>query len=936
LLALRATGAAIVLFLPTFFMGGTFPILVQGLTRHSAQLGKRISQLYWVNTLGAVAGAMASGFVLLPVLGLRLTIVCAAALNVVAAIVALRLAKALDDETLAPPRSTPEKSAPGESQQSSPLLILIALGVTGATSFGYEVAWTRLLATSISTSTYAFSLMLATFLAGIVIGSAIFQRFSAGGKKISLSMFGCVQTGIGAAAVASLFFFQWIPEVIPPILRITHETFAGLVLAQIVASILVMLPMAILFGFSFPLALVLLRGDDNRNEGRAAIVGKGYAANTLGAIVGALLTGFLLIPWLGSFRVIAVIAGANLILALVLELHTKPHWKAALFANGAVFVAAVAMIWSSALQQRALLTMSAALYGNSYHGHLTLAEIAATTDVVYVEEGLNASVAVLRSDDYVGLRINGKVDASSGDARTQLLLGHLGAAFHPAPKRVLIIGFGSGMTAAAVARYPEVERIDCVEIEPAVIHAAPYFEKLNNRVLEDTRLNLIFDDARSFLLTSRENYDLIISEPSNPWIAGIATLFTDEFYAAVRQRLAPDGMFVQWVQSYSLAPADLKMIVTTLAPHFPEVTLWHAEGPDLLLLGRTEPTPLRFDHLRAAWKNAGLRKDFEVMDVHQPEGIVAYHLLDDAGVRKLAEGSAKNTDDRTLLEYHAPQTLLAHGLSEANHELISALRTGSLPANLDPFEKQAALEAGALTALDLNDVDDAKSFLKELGSDPESFARRIAEGRVALLQNSFIEAKTSFAEALKLNPDSADAAHWLAVAEHRGGDDAAARALLDQWINSHPKFLPLLTDKMEFAVDRQDYSVALLAQLNRMTVMVEPPASEYCRLGAIWMKTGNLAEAESALQKGIAKDPYSYACHLALGEIYREKRNFSDARKEFERVVRFFPDTDATTYRSLAGVDVMLGDRKSAQAILRRGLRMYPEDEGLRLAMKSQ
>jgi tetratricopeptide (TPR) repeat protein len=492
------------------------------------------------------------------------------------------------------------------------------------------------------------------------------------------------------------------------------------------------------------------------------------------------------------------------------------------------------------------------------------------------------------------------------------------------------------MTAAAVARYPEVERIDCVEIEPAVVHAAPYFEKLNNRILEDTRFNIIFDDARSFLLKTQQHYDLIISEPSNPWIAGIATLFTDEFYAAVRERLAPGGMFVQWVQSYSLSPADFKMIVATLAPHFQDVTMWHAEAPDLLLLGRTETVRLSFAHLRAAWENAGLRKDFEAMDLHHPEAMVAYFLLDDAGVRKLTAGGAKNTDDRTRLEYDAPRTLLAHGLTEANHEMIAAVRTGPLPANLEPAERKTALSTGALAALDMNDVETAKRLLNEFGGDADSFERLIGVGRIALLQNAYGEAKALFSEALKLEPKSAEAAHWLAVAEHRNGEDAAARALLEAWIIREPKFLPLLTDKMEFAVDRLDYGVALLAQLNRMAVMHDPVAAEFCRLGAIRMKTGNLAEAEPAFEKGIAKDPYSYACHLGLGETYRETKRYNEARREFEMVVRFFPDADATTYRSLAGVDVMLGDRKAARESLRKGLRIFPEDAGLQAAGRAE
>jgi predicted membrane-bound spermidine synthase/Tfp pilus assembly protein PilF len=941
LLLLRVVGAAVVLIVPTFLMGGTFPVLVAGLTQKSAELGQRVAQLYWVNTLGAVAGALISGFLLLPWMGLRLTIGCAALMNIIAACVAWRLSNsfasaAIDSNTSSNTLARPTEPPNPVDKSSSQPIVIMALGVAGAASFGYEVAWTRLLATSIGSSTYAFTLMLATFLGGIVFGSAIFQRLCAGRGNLSLATLAWTQTGIGAAAVCSLFFFRWIPNLIPPILRLTHETFAGLVLAQVVTSALVMLPMAVLFGFSFPLALVLLGGNAEHSGAQASEVGRGYAANTIGAILGALLAGFWLIPWLGSFRTIAVIAGVNLVLAMALNLRDKPVRMAVLLTGGVVFACAIAMIGNSAIYQRSLLTLSAALYGNSYQGHLTLEEIAATSDVVYAEEGLNASVAALRSDDYVGLRINGKVDASSGDARTQLLLGHLGAAFHPMPKRVLIIGFGSGMTAAAVARYPGVERIDCVEIEPAVIHAASYFERLNNRILEDTRLNLIFDDARSFLPASRENYDLIISEPSNPWIAGIATLFTDEFYSAVRRRLAPGGMFVQWVQSYSLAPADLQMIVATLAPHFSEVTLWHAEGPDFLLLARTVNAPLRFEHLQSAWNNAGLRKDFEAMQVHRPEGVVAYFLLDDAGVRKLAEGGAKNTDDRTLLEYHAPRTLLARGLSEANRQMISPLRTAALPSNLESTARLVASEAGALTALDLQDEEDARRFLKTLDGEPESAARRIAEGRMELLQNSFSGAKSSFAEALKLDPESAEAAHWLALAEHRAGEESEARELLDVWINRRPKSLPLLTDKMDFAVDRQDFGVALLAQLNRMSIMADSVAAEYCRLGAIRMKLGDFAAAKTALERGIAKDGYSYACHLARGEIYRQERNYAEARKEFELVLRYFPDADPTTYRSLAGVDVLVGDRNAARETLRKGLRVFPEDAGLRAAVSGK
>ena len=933
LLLLRFLGAALVLFIPTFLMGGTFPILVQSMRRHSAELGNRVSLLYWINTLGAVAGTLLSGFVLLPVFGLHITVALAALLNLLAGLIALRVAKSagIAQGIAGSPAKAPSL-APEMTRDASTFLLFL-FGVVGSTAFAYEITWTRLLSITIGSSTYAFTLMLATFLLGSAIGSMFFQRYFARSRVASLVTFSRTQTWTGIVAVASLLLFPWIASLVPLVLRLTHQTFGGLVLAQFIVSALTFLPTAIVFGFNFPAVVVLIGHSSGNQSGESATVGKTYAANTLGAILGSLVTGFWLVSWLGNFRVVAFTAGVNLLLALALELRSSRRSVLSLAANLVCILGVIVVGASSLFHNKSLMSLSAVLYGNSYQGHLTLSEIAATNDLVFAADGVNDSISVLRSDDYVALRINGKTDASTGDARTQLLLGHLGAALHPAPRRVLIIGFGSGMTASAVARYPNAERIDCVEIEPAVIRAAPFLKKLNRGVLSDPRLHIIFDDARNFLLTSRKQYDLIVSEPSNPWIAGVATLFTIEYYAAVRQRLAPGGMFVQWVQSYSLAPADLRMIIGSIAPHFPEVTLWRAEGPDLLLLGRTEPSLLQFTRLRSLWQEPAIRRDFEALDVRQPEGLSAYYLLDAAGVRRLAAGSALNTDDRTLLEYHAPQTLLASGLSGENQEMITQFRAAPLPTNLEPSEVQRALEAGSITALDLKDSVTARMFLKALESQPDSATRRIAEGRFALMHDDLSRAKSSFEAALRLEADSPEAMHWLAVAEHTIGDEASARNRIGQILKAHPRFLPALTDEMQFAADRKDFRLSLIAQLNRMTVMPHPPASEYCRLGAIWMKLSNSTEAEPVLLRGISKDPYSYACHLELGELYRATGRTALARQNFEFVVRFYPDYDPAVFAALAGVYNDLADSRAASSILRKGLRLFPANPELEKAI---
>ena len=921
LLAVRFFGAVAVLFAPTFLMGGTLPILARVIARNTDELGGDVSQFYWVNTLGAVVGTLLSGFVLLPAFGLRGTIATAAALNVVSGCVAFKIPTSLRHQQVLE-NSDVVSPSPVLVPQPSSTALLFLFAAVGCTAFTYEIAWTRLLSVTVSSSTYAFTTMLAMFLTGIVLGSASFRYFVARSGKISLVTFSGSQTWIGIAALSSLIAFHWLLPVVPFLLRATNRTFGGLLVAQFVISGLTVLPVATIFGFAFPMVIALFAGTASSSDTSSAIVGRACAANTVGSIVGSLAAGFWLVPYLGSFRVIAAAAGVNFLLAAA----TSTRRVFPLSVN-VLFLVAVFLVGSSShLYNRSLFSSSTVLYGSDYQGRLTLNEVAATSDLVFAKDGINDSVAVSRSDNYVALRINGKVDASTGDVRTQLLLGHLGASFEPTPRRVLIIGFGSGMTVSAVARYPDVERIDCVEIEPAVISAAPFLNSLNHDVLGDPRVHVIFDDARNFLLTTREKYDLVLSEPSNPWIAGVATLFTDEFYAAVRRTLAPGGKFIQWVQAYSLAPTDLKMVVATLVPHFTEVTLWRAAGPDLLLLARTDNAPFKFSRLRSLWQNRPLRDDFESIDVHEPEGLTAYYLMDDAVLRKMSDGAAVNTDDRTLLEYHAPKTVLSSNLYETNQELINGLRGGPLPTNLDSSDVPRALLAGSRTAIDLGDPITANKFLGGLESQPDSTPKYIAQGLLALTRGAFTDSRSLFESALRTDPTSLDAMHWLAIAEHRSGDEASARAHIDEILRRDPNCLPALTDKMEFAADRNAWGIAVLAQLNRMAVMPDPAASEYCRLGAIWMKMFNTKEAEPVLVRGLAKDPYSYACHLQLAELYRETDRFDLARQHFEFVVRFYPDSNSSVFASLASVYLNLGDAKSAEAILRKGRRIFPTD----------
>ncbi|MBZ5659807.1 MAG: fused MFS/spermidine synthase [Acidobacteriia bacterium] len=940
LLALRFAGAALVLFLPTFLMGGTLPVLVRGLARSSSKLASRLSRLYWINTSGAVAGTFAAGFLLLPALGLRRTLAIGVALNLIAGALALGLSPGEPSAAPQRPYSSPEISAQASPRLSR--LLLVCFAVVGASAMSYEIGWTRLLSTQLGSSTYAFTLMLGTFLAGIVLGSALFERWSRRHETTSAT-FALTQTLTALAALAFLVFFSRLIEVLPPILRATHESFRGLVLAQFATSALAMLPTAVAFGFNFPAAVLLIAGPQsspsseadagagsNVKSGIGSSVGRAYAWNTLGAILGAVAAGFWLLPRLGSFHLIAVTAAANLALAAVLSLQSgSRRLRIVAFAANLILIAAAGVIgFSSYFYDPAVASFNTVMYWNLYDRPLTLRENAHLVDVVYFKDGLNATISVARTEDYISLRTNGKVDASNHDVVTQLLVGHIGALAHP-PRRVLLIGFGSGMTASALAGYSELERLDVVEIEPAVIAAAPLLTQLNRSVLRDPRVHVTLDDARNFLFTTRDRYDLIISEPSNPWIAGVATLFTSEFYRTVQTRLASGGVFVQWVQAYSLYPEDLKMLAATFLGEFHGATLWHGDAPDLILMAPSPPSAEILGRTRGIFDRPSMREDFRQLGMEKAEGLFGFYMLDDAGLRKFASGARINTDDLTLLEYHAPRSLLAHGLEDKNRDAILFHQQAPLPDDLPAEDRDDALAASAATSTNLEDPDSAGRFLRALDTRPETAAIAAARGRAALTQSDFRSAYHAFDAALAIDPNSIPAAWGRAEADRRFGNNEKARQQFQRILERDPNNVPALQSLKQLDSDFSRWSEAEDLQRRIIAADAHPGAAAYADLGRIYLRAGNTDEAEKAMQQALALDPYNYQAHVGLAQLFADRKKWAEARQQLEFVRQYFPDEDAAIYPLLFQVDDALGDSRAAAEAVRFGLRLFPDDSDL-------
>jgi spermidine synthase len=930
LLVLRFAGSALVLFLPTFLMGGTLPVLVRGVTQTSAQLGSRMSRLYRINTTGAVAGTFAAGFLFLPSLGLRRTLGIAVALNLIAGALAFRLSRE-ENNSLAVVHARDSESDENLKFFAPSKVLLISFALVGATAMSYEIGWTRLLSTQLGSSTYAFTLMLGTFLAGIVLGSALFEKWNRSHEPSTMT-FAVTQTLTALAALLFLVFFTHLIEALPPILRATHESFRGLVLAQFVTSALAMLPTAIVFGFNFPAVVVLIAGPKSRTGRSAgAAVGRAYAWNTLGAIVGAIAAGFWLMPRLGSFHLLAVTAALNLVLAAAISWKSAPqsNWKILAIAGNILLIfAAIFIGFSNYFYDPAVASFNTLMYWNLYDRPLTLRENARALDIVYFRDGLNANISVARTGDYIALRTNGKVDASNHDATTQLLLGHLGALAH-APRRVLLVGFGSGMTASALVGYQELERLDIVEIEPAVVGAAPLLAQLNRNVLLDPRVHITFDDARNFLFTTRDKYDLIISEPSNPWIAGVATLFTQEFYAAVRARLTPDGVFVQWMQAYSLYPEDLRMLFATFLSEFHGATLWHGDAPDLILMAPSPPSAEILRRAQSLYESPRLHGDFMQLGMQEAAGLFGFYLLDDAGLRKFSDGAQIDTDDRTLLEYHAPRSLLVHGLEDKNRDAIVLKQKNPLPEDFPQGARDAALVSSAETSVNQEDGDGAERFLLALDNRPASAAIQNIRGRAALAEANFQTALRAFDAALAIEPSSLEAAWGLAESNRRFGNNQKARQSFQEILARDPQNLQALASLTKLEMDFSRWAEAESLQRRIMTADTHPDAAAFAQLAEILLHEDKLDEAYRAMMDCLAADPYSYQAHMDLGKLLARQNKWAEARTHLEFVMRYFPDENSELYPLLFKADKTLGDSAAAAKAVKFGLRVFPDSSEL-------
>ncbi len=656
----RVLVCAAVLIIPTAMMGATLPLLSKAFARRSEELGGAVARLYGINTVGAFVGCTAAGFFLLPVLGLSKSILLAAAMNIGAGLLAIRLSsQPVSVEASAPKKPSKPKGAPpprlaGTYEASlAPQLLLWLYGLSGFAAMAYQVAWTRALILSLGASTYAFSAIVACFIFGIAAGSLLISPWIHR-IRAPLALAGALEVLIGLSALIVVPFFGEVPGMVARMSANPATTFEQIMATEILSVFGLLIVPTLCMGALMPLLCAIY--ESMRGSQGEATTGKSvasvYASNTVGTIIGAVAAGFLLIPLpqVGMQKTIMLASAASGIIGTAFVLGEK-RWRTPVLYGvlGVTWVGGI--IFAAALQPWSKRVMISGPYmGRSSE---------TVGSIVYYREGIDTTVSVTATGtDGLTLRVNGKPDASNGytDRPTQFLSGHLPLLMKPNAREVCVIGVGSGATVGAVLAH-EVEWVDAVEISAAVVEAARFFHELNNDCLDDPRLAMHQADGRNFLLMTDRTYDAIVSEPSNPWISGIANLFTREFFELAKSRLKPGGLHCQWLQSYSTEVEDFASVLRTVSEVFSHVQLWEMGFHDYLIVGSDEPIVLDIEDWHFTFQRPDVRSTMAAFMIHDPLQLANHYIADGDHLADMIAQGRILTDDVPHLEFSAPRNL---------------------------------------------------------------------------------------------------------------------------------------------------------------------------------------------------------------------------------------------------------------------------------------
>lgn len=800
----RLVLCALVVLPPTVLMGGTLLPVVRHGNAHHSEVRDGLAKLYAVNALGAALGALLAGMWLLPTFGLTQSTWIAAAANLAVAVAAAVLARSVapaQAPTTAPPRDGPDYD------EAAVRAAHWGAALSGFASMALQVAWIRALTLVLGASTYAFTLILSAFILGIGLGSLLLPRVK---ERDALKVFGAAQLLLALAVALAVPLYErlpwWMWRLAQSVARTPESwpTFQALSFALCAAILIV--PTTLL-GVSFPAAARVGAAQEKALGRRLGAV---YLWNTAGAVTGALGCGLWLMPRATMAGCIQAALAAAVVAGLV-ALFSAPSLKGA---RSKVFAAvAVTALLAWTVQDRARDWPRVLANAGTFRETGKPPE----DFEVFKARVLDADLELLRRDDtfatvVVGsnratntlfLRLNGKVDASDDDdLSTQVLLGQLGPMLHAGEvKTALVIGLGSGITVNSLLSH-DVDRVDVVEISPAVVEGAQHFSKANRDALADPRVRIHIDDARSWLRLSRQKYDVIVSEPSNPWVAGVASLYTREFFRLARESLEPGGLLVQWQHLYETDPELVKLIVRSLRDTFPHGTSWLG-GADLLMVAGVDEVKPDAAKIEERLKQWPIGSDLGRIGAHSVPAFLALQVHSDEGQRALAGEGPVNTEDHNLLEYQAPRAFFLQ--------------------------------------IPLVDVKDerAPDLSPRLALHAWKEARAVTADQAAAIHASMLRASN-----LGAGPVVAAANAWLSMApqDPRAKDAVAASALAQN-------NLPLAVDLLREAVSKGQPLPSMVARFADAVAKLE------AKTGSVWTGTPSVL---SVVKAGLYLDPESF------------------------------------------------------------------------------
>jgi spermidine synthase len=641
--------AAICLLPPTLLMGASLPAIA----RYVEPSPRGVSWLgffYGGNIAGAVFGCLFASFYLLRVYDMPTATYVAAAINAVVAWLSYRLSRRTPYEPTPPGDSRAPEASPVPAAKST---VYIAIGLSGLTALGAEVVWTRLLSVMLGATVYTFSIILGVFLVGLGSGSGLASHLARQMKRPRVALGVCQILLAAAIAWTAYTLADALPNwpINPLLARSAVFNFQ----VDIMRCMWAIFPAAYLWGASFPFALAAAAV---RSEDSGALVGKVYAANTVGGIFGALAFSIILIPWIGtqdSQRLLIALATISALIVFAPIARSLGKGRVA-----AIVASVVAVIWIIA-------SISPVPWLAVAYGRRMMLQ-SNPGRALYVGEGRNYSVVISELPD--GNRyfhVAGKVEASTAlyDMRLQRMLAHIPALFHRDPKSVLVVGFGAGVTAGTFVVHPTVEKITICELEPLVPPAATeYFQKENYNVKNDTRATIHYDDARHFILTSKDKFDIITSDPIHPWVKGTSSIYSKQYFELVKEHLSPGGIVTQWVPLYESDLATVKSELATFFDVFPNGTVWaddiNGKGYDVVLLGQVEPLNLNVDALEYRWSRpdyARVAQSMGAVNFHNATDILATYAGRASDMKRWLAGADINDDMSMRLQYLAGMDL---------------------------------------------------------------------------------------------------------------------------------------------------------------------------------------------------------------------------------------------------------------------------------------